>query len=122
VKNIKKLTIIGLSALLLSIIAACGPNDKQQDEATNTEDTTENLAGGIMLAGEEAPEIIGTLVSIEANDEVIITVNGNDITYRLSEESKKQIEDKEVALGSEVTFTTFSIGDAKESVAKFKVK
>lgn len=105
---------------MLAVLGACG-NAEQQNGTTGTEESTENLAGGTMLAGEEAPQITGTLKSIEVNDEVVITVNGNDITYRLSEEAKAQLNSNEVELGSEITFTTFSIGDAKESVAEFIV-
>ena len=122
VKNIKKMTFIGISVLMLTILGACGNTEKQSEGTNETGEQTENLAGGTMLAGEEAPEIVGTLKSIEANDEVIITVNGEDITYRLSEEAKSQMDNKEVELGSEVTFTTFSIGDSTESVAEFIVK
>ncbi|KGR77263.1 hypothetical protein [Ureibacillus manganicus] len=117
-KNIKKLTFVGVSVFMLAILGACG-NTEQQNE---TEESAENLAGGTMLAGEEAPEITGTLKSIESNDEVVITVSGDDVTYRLSEEAKTQLENKEVELGNEITFTTFSIGDAKESVAEFIVE
>lgn len=120
VNNIKKLTFIGVSVFMLTVLGACG-NAEQQNGTTETEESAENSAGGIMLAGEEAPQVIGTLKSIEANNEVVITVNGDDITYRLSEEAKAQVDSNEVELGSEITFTTFSIGDAKESVAEFIV-
>lgn len=106
---------------MLSVLGACG-NAKQENETNETEESTENLAGGTMLAGEEAPQITGTLKSIEANDEVVITVNDNNITYRLSEEAKEQLVNKEVEIGNEVLFTTFSIGDATESVAEFIVE
>ncbi|CAM5216320.1 putative protein OS=Ureibacillus acetophenoni OX=614649 GN=SAMN05877842_106114 PE=4 SV=1 [Ureibacillus acetophenoni] len=117
-KSIKKLTFVGFSVLMLAILGACG-NAEQQN---STEESAEDLAGGTVLAGEEAPEITGTLKSVKANDEVVITVSGTDITYRLSEEAKGQLDNKEVEIGSEVTFTTFSIGDATESVAEFKVE
>lgn len=105
---------------MLTILGACG-NAEQENETNETEESTENLAGGTMLAGEEAPQITGTLKSIEADDEVVITANGNDITYRLSEEAKEQLDNNEVEIGNEVLFTTFSIGDAKESIAEFIV-
>jgi len=119
VKNIKKLTCIGVSVLMLSFLAACGSNGNQQDQANETEETVENLAGGTMLAGEQAPEIVGILKSIDEHDEVTITVNGEDTKYRLSEEAKNQLDHKDIEIGNEVTFTTFSIGDATESVAEF---
>lgn len=121
-KYIKKMTFALISVLLLTILGACVTTETQPNGKNEAEETSENLAGGIMLAGEEAPEIVGTLKSIGSSDEVIITVNGNDITYRLSEEAKGQLENKEVEIGSEVIFTTFSIGDATESVAEFIVK
>lgn len=118
-KNIKKITYIGISVLSLTVLGACGTNEVQPEDQSASEEQTENLAGGIMLAGEETPQIVGILKSIEENNEIIITVNGEDILYRLSEGAKTQLDHKEVDIGTEVTFTTFSIGDSTESVAEF---
>lgn len=105
--------------LLISILSACGFNlehNKEMEQGTTSD------ASGTMLAGQDAPEIVGILKGIETKEEVIITVEGQDVNYRLSEEAKSQIEEKEVDLGSEVAFTTFSIGDDKESIAEFIIK
>ncbi|OLS39201.1 hypothetical protein [Bacillus sp. MRMR6] len=115
----RKLALVMVCFLMLSFLGACGVS-KDQNEETGEE--TAGNASGIMLAGQEAPEIVGILKSIEANDEVMITVEGQDVQYRLSEEAKSQIDKKEVELDSEVTFTTFSIGDDKETVAEFIIE
>jgi hypothetical protein len=99
------------------ILGACGFNKSNEIK----EDPT-GSATGIMLAGQEAPEIVGILKSIAENDEVIVTVEGQDVIYRLSEEANSQIEGNEVDKGSEVTFTTFSIGDSKETIETFIIK
>ncbi|TSI03708.1 hypothetical protein [Lysinibacillus sp. BW-2-10] len=105
----------------LSVFAlvGCGSTVEQGEEAPNS---NENLAGGTMLAGEEAPEIKGILKIIEESNEVIITVDSQDIVYRLSERAIEQVKEKIVEPGNEVTFTTFSIGDDKESIAEFIVE
>lgn len=96
--------------VLLTIVAGCVSNDPNHS-------VTSGDASGIVLAGQESPEIIGVLKSIKANDEVVLTIEGKDVIYRLSDTAKKQIE--EIELSSEVIFTTFSIGDHKETIAKF---
>jgi hypothetical protein len=121
-KNIKKRTFVWASVLMLSTLGACGNTEQQPEELNETEQTTNNLAAGTMLAGSEAPEMVGTLKSVEENEEVIINVNGKDITYRLSDEAKSQLNQKQVDLGKEITFTTFSIGDSTESVSEFIIK
>jgi hypothetical protein len=105
--------------LTMSFLGACGFTVEHNEE-TGKESAGD--ASGTMLAGQEAPEIVGVLKSVETNDEVIISVDGEDVQYRLSEEAKSQMEAKEVELDSEVTFTTFSIGDDKETVAEFIIK
>ena len=114
--KMKKIALVLGSFLLMSVLGACGINGEQNVEVG---EETSGDASGIMLAGGEATEITGIIKSIKTNDEVIITVEGQDVNYRLSEESKKQIEEKEVYVGSNVSFTTFSIGDNKETIEKF---
>lgn len=117
--NFRKVTLMFVSILVISILSACGASVEQDN--TSGEGTSGN-ASGIMLAGQDAPEIVGTLKSIEANVEVIITVDGQDVNYRISEDATAQIEGEEVGIGSEVTFTTFSIGNGKDTVAEFIIK
>ncbi|MEW9053110.1 MAG: hypothetical protein AB2392_18265 [Neobacillus sp.] len=117
--KMRKLALVMFCFLVMSFLGACGVSKEQNEEIG--EETSGN-ASGIMLADQEAPEIVGVLKSMEADDEVLITVEGKDVQYRLSEEAKSQIEAKEVELDSEVTFTTFSIGDDKETVAEFIIK
>lgn len=115
-KNIK-MVIVMVCFSLMSILGACGSTvDEEMGKGTT------GNANGTVLAGQEAPEKVGILKSMEANGEVIITVEGQDVNYRLSEEAKRQIEGTEVEIGSEVTFTTYSIGDEKENIDKFIIK
>ncbi|MBU9723558.1 MULTISPECIES: hypothetical protein [Bacillaceae] len=102
------------------LVSACGSTEEQVGQ--ELEVGNKGDISGIMLAGEDAPEVNGTFVSAEEEDEVIITVNGNDVIYRLSEDAKRQVDNNEVEQGIEVTFTTYSIGDAKETIDKFIIK
>ncbi|MDM5334282.1 hypothetical protein QUF56_13680 [Ureibacillus composti] len=113
---IKIMKIVVAAGFLLTIISACGVVEEQPQSVI--EDTPTGNASGITLAGQEAPEIIGTLKQIDA-DEAIITVSGQDIQYRLSDVAKNQINNQEVDINQQVTFKTFSIGDQKETVAEF---
>lgn len=115
-KIIKNGILILVSIFTLSMLAACGFTVEQHEE----EGTTDS-AEGTMLAGEEAPEQVGILKSI-ASEEVVITLEGKDVTYRLSQDAKEQLEKEEVAIKDEVTFTTYSIGDEKETINKFILK
>jgi len=99
--------------VLITILAGCNSNNPNNEETTGA-------ASGIVLAGQEAPEIKGVFKSIEANDEVILTIEGKDVVYRLSDQAKTQIE--KIKLGGEVIFTTFSIGDTQDTVAEFIVR
>ena len=114
--KMKNIVLVFGCFLLMSVLGACGMNGEQNAEVG---EETSGDASGIMLAGGEATEITGIIKSIKTNDEVIITVEGQEVTYRLSDESKKQVEEKEVEVGSNVYFTTFSIGDNKETIEKF---
>lgn len=114
--NIRNIAIGIVCCLLLSILGACGIAGEKKVE---TGEGSTGDAAGTVLAGEEAAKIIGILKSIETNEEVIIAVVGQDVHYRLSEEAQSQIEGKEVDLGSEVTFRTYSIGDDKETIDEF---
>ncbi|MFJ8235829.1 hypothetical protein ACIQ34_08800 [Ureibacillus sp. NPDC094379] len=116
---IKKMKLVIASCFLFTIISACGVNEEKPQ--TVIEDEATGNASGITLAGQEPPEIIGTLKQIEA-EEAIITVSGQDVQYRLSDVAKSQIKDQEVDIDQEVTFITFSIGDQKETVAEFILK
>lgn len=115
----KKTAYVFVCFLIMLFLAACGVSNEGQKEPG---EQTSGNASGIVLAGQEAPEIKGIIKSIEIKDEVIVTVDGQDVHYRLSDDAKSQIEGKEVEVGSEVTFTTFSIGDNKETIAKFIIK
>ena len=116
--KMKNIVLVFGCFLLLSVLGGCGLNGEQN---TEVEEETSGDASGIMLAGGESTEVTGIIKSIKTTeDEVIITVENQDVTYRLSEDSKRQIEEKEVDIGSEVSFTTFSIGDNKETIEKFK--
>ena len=112
---IKIMKIVVAVGFLLTL-SACGVTEEQPQSVI--EDAPTGNASGITLAGQEAPEIIGTLKQIDA-DEAIITVSGQDIQYRLSDVAKNQINNQEVDVNQEVTFKTFSIGDQKETVAEF---
>ncbi|MGE7664782.1 hypothetical protein ACQKMN_03605 [Ureibacillus composti] len=113
---IKIMKIVVAAGFLLTILSACGVTEEQPQSVI--EDAPTGNASGITLAGQEVPEIIGTLKQIDA-EEAIITVSGKDIQYRLSDVAKEQIINQEVDIDQEVTFKTFSIGDQKETVAEF---
>ncbi|MET3699576.1 hypothetical protein SAMN05877753_11248 [Bacillus oleivorans] len=117
--NIRKMAVGIVCFLIISILGACGNADVQNAESG--EGPTGDAAGTV-LAGQEAPEIAGIIKSVETDEEVIITVGGQDVNYRLSEEAKSQIEGKEVEIGSEVTFSTYSIGDDKETIDQFIIE
>ncbi len=113
----KNLALVLGCFLLISVLSACGFTGQKTNDIG---DEASGDISGIMLAGGETTEITGIVKSIKtAEDEVIITVENQDVNYRLSEEAKKQIEGKEVEIGSNVSFTTFSIGDNKETIEKF---
>ncbi|UTR10014.1 hypothetical protein MM300_19370 [Evansella sp. LMS18] len=103
--------------LILAILGGCAFADNENDQG---EADSGGNASGIMLAGEEPPEVSGTVKSIESEDEIIITVNGVDKVYRLSEDAKNQLKDSVIEEGSEVTFTVYTIGDDKETIGEFK--
>ncbi|MFD1738138.1 hypothetical protein ACFSCX_16545 [Bacillus salitolerans] len=113
--KIRKMTFALVGFFLLTIVGACGFTVEQHEDMG--EETTSG-ASGTVLAGQEAPEITGTIESIES-EEVVITVDGQEVTFRLSEDSKKQIQDGEVDSGDAVTFTTYSIGDDKQTIDQF---
>ncbi|WP_133058588.1 DUF3953 domain-containing protein [Halalkalibacter urbisdiaboli] len=119
VLDMRKMALVMACFLLMSILGACGFTVEQNEEFG--EGTTGD-ANGTVPAGQEAPEIVGFLKSIETKEEVIITVGEQDVHYRLSEEAKSQIEGKEVDIDSEVTFTTYSIGDDQETIDEFIIK
>ncbi|MEN2767736.1 hypothetical protein [Ornithinibacillus xuwenensis] len=112
----KGILIVSLFGLLF--LGACGFTVEEHEDS-GLESTDENTSG-TMLAGQEAPETVGTIKSIDSSDEIIITVEGEDITYRLSEDAKKQLESNSYESGTEVTFTTYTIGDDKETIDQFK--
>jgi uncharacterized protein YcfL len=117
--NLRKKALAIVCCLLLSILASCGSKKEQNVE---TEQEVTGDASGIVLAGQEAPKIEGVIKSLETNEEVIVIVDGQDVHYRLSDKAKSQLDDKEVEIGSTVTFTTFSIGDNKETIDEFIIK
>ena len=114
--RLRKTAFVMFCISIMSILAACGVAQEKTEELGY--EATGN-ATGTVLAGQDSPELTGILKSLENQDEVILTVDGQDVNYRLSEEAKNQIDGKEVAIGSQVTFTTFSIGDDKESIDVF---
>lgn len=111
--KIGKMAFLMYCIFFITVLSACG---------FRTEERPTSDANGTVLAGEEAPKRVGILKSMESKEEVVITVEGQDVNYRLSEKAKAQVEGKEVEKGSEVTFTTFSIGDDKETIAEFVIK
>lgn len=115
----RKVALVMMCIFLFSMLGACGFTVEKNEEIGQG---TTGDASGTMLAGQQAEEKVGVLRSIEENEEVIITLGGQDVNYRLSEDAKSQIEGKKVELGSEVTFTTYSIGDAKETISEFIIK
>ncbi|MGX6445688.1 hypothetical protein ACWM35_20925 [Neobacillus sp. K501] len=115
--KIRKVALMVVCSLFLSILAACGGTKELKVE---TEGGVSDGASGIVLAGQKAPEIVGIIENIEA-DEVMVTVDGQDVQYRLSDKAKEQLDAKEVEIGSTVTFTTFSIGDNKETIDEFVI-
>lgn len=116
--NIRKLAVTIVCCMFLSILTACGVTKEQNVES---EEGVTGGSSGIVLAGQEAPEIAGIIKNIEI-EEIIITVEGQDVHYHLSEKAKSQLDAKEVEIGSTVTFTTFSIGDNKETIEAFTIK
>jgi hypothetical protein len=109
---------VSICIISLLFLGACGFTvEEHEDSGTGS---TDNNAGGTMLAGQELPETVGILKSYDSTEEVIMTVDGEDIAYRLSENALKQLESNEISTGSEVTFTTYSIGDDKETIDQFK--
>ncbi|WP_088035215.1 hypothetical protein [Evansella clarkii] len=106
------LTII----FILAVLGGCASADNENDQG---ESESGGNASGIMLAGEEPPEVSGTVKSIESEDEIIITVNGVDKVYRLSEDAKNQLKDSVIEEGTKVTFTVYTIGDDKETIGEF---
>lgn len=108
-----KYALMIICFVTISTLAGCGDQPKINEESTD--DIT-----GILLAGQEAPELTGVLKSIQNNNEAVLVIEGRDVVYHLSEEAKTQI--KNIDLGSEVVFTTFSIGDSKETIAEFIVR
>lgn len=115
--KMKNIALVFGCFLFMAVLGACGFIGEQKSDAGLD---SPGDASGIMLAGGESTEVTGIIKSIKTTeDEVIVTVENQDVTYRLSEDSKRQIEEKEVDIGSEVSFTTFSIGDNKETIEKF---
>lgn len=108
----KRLALIMAGICLLFILGACGA-------ATEDDEETVSGAEGTMPAGEELPETIGVLKSMESAEKVIISVDGEDVIYRLSADAIDQIENEEVDYDTEVTFTTYSIGDDMETIDRF---
>lgn len=108
------------SIISLTLLTACGFSVEHKEDS-GVESTDDNLSG-TMLAGEDLPEQIGLLKSINDNDEVIITIDNKDITYRLSEDAKEQLDTSQVELGAEVTFTTYTIGDEMETIDRFHME
>lgn len=117
--KIRKMALVMVCFFLMLILGACGFTEEHNEEIG---DKAKGDANGTVLAGQEAPEIEGILKSIETKEEVIITVEGQDVNYGLSEKAKSQIEGKEVDIGSEVTFTPYSIGDDKETIDEFFIR
>ncbi|QHE52806.1 hypothetical protein [Pontibacillus sp. HMF3514] len=117
--QVKKLAVLMISVFTLVILGACGFTVEQHEEMGGGDTGNEQ---GTMPAGQEAPEQEGVLKGIESKDVVVITVDGQDVTYRLSEDAKAQIENEDVKDGDEVTFTTYSIGDDRETIDKFIIK
>jgi hypothetical protein len=116
----RKYIIITVSTFSLLLLGACGFNVEKNEESGV--ETTDNNAAGITLAGQEPVEQVGIIKSFDSTDEVIITVDQEDITYRLSEDAKEQIESNEIVKGAKVTFTTYTIGDEMETIDKFNVE
>jgi len=116
---VKKLAVLMIGVLTLFVLGACGFTVEQHEEMGGGS-TSENA--GTMPAGQEAPEQVGVLKEIQSSGIVVITVDGQDVTYRLSEDAKAQIESEDVKDGDEVTFTTYSIGDDQETIDKFKIE
>lgn len=114
--NIKR-TLFILAVIGLLLLGGCGFIVEQNEEIG---EEVPNGAAGIMLAGQELPEVSGIIQSFVAEDEVIILVDGQEKTYRLSEDARNQVEEQSVAIGSEVTFSTYTIGDDKETIDSFK--
>lgn len=105
-----------VSVCTVFMISACGFTVEQHEEIDGG---TSGESQGTMPAGEEAPEQVGVLKSVVSSDEVILTVDGQEGTYRLSADAKAQLENEEVKKGDEVTFTTYSIGDDQETIDTF---
>lgn len=115
----RKYFLIITILITLILLGACGENTDEH-EHSDADSTDENLTG-IMLAGKDLPEQVGLLKSVN-NDEVIITIDNKDITYRLSEDAKIQLDSEQVESGSEVSFTTYTIGDEMETIDRFNVE
>ncbi|KHF38905.1 hypothetical protein [Halalkalibacter okhensis] len=114
--HIIKNVLVIVTLLTVTLLGACGINEEKNKEIGEVEF---NSVGGIMLAGEELPEVVGVIKSIESLEEVIIYVDGQEVSYRLSDEAKSQITAKELESGDEVIFTTYSIGDDKATIDTF---
>jgi len=105
--------------LTLFVLVACGFTVEKHEEMGGGS-TSENA--GTMPAGQEAPEQVGVLKEIQSSGDVVITVEGQDVIYRLSEDAKAQIKSEDVKDGDEVTYTTYSIGDDRETIDKFIIE
>lgn len=116
---LKKLAVLMISVMIIFVLGACGFTVEQHEEMGGGS-TSENA--GTMPAGQEAPEQVGVLKEVQSLGIVIITVDGQDVTYRLSEDAKAQIESEDVKDGDEVTYTIYSIGDDRETIDKFIIE
>lgn len=110
--KLKTSGLVMISFFVLVILGACGFAIEENEGSGNS-------AEGTMPADQEAPELTGILKSIESPEEVIISIDSQTETYRLSSDAKSQVQAEEVTVGNEVTFTTYSIGDDKKTIDKF---
>lgn len=110
--KLKTSGLVMIGFFVLVILSACGFTIEENEGSKNS-------AEGTMPADQEAPEYTGMLESIESPEEVLISIDGQTETYRLSADAKSQVQAEEVTVGNEVTFTTYSIGDNKKTIDKF---